>query len=156
MAIKKCSGLYSETKLPKRYRLRDCLADAIAGRVKEQDVGVYSFWTAGGQCLYIGRSTDLAQRIPGSFREHIPKRRRENIYLRTCVTKTTSDMAVAEMILIAVHKPELNKDSCFDSELTLQVEVPVLSEPTPIGRPSCNANPVLKAKLQRIADDYFD
>ena len=137
-------------RLPKVSK--QSLAAILTSFAKKRAKGVYSFWTGNGQCLYIGRSVNLAQRIPSSFRERIPIRQHGNVYLRTAITATASDMAVAEVALIATHKPSLNRDSKFDDELTLSIEIPVLSSPIVMEFPAKG----LLHKLQRISADYFD
>lgn len=70
--------------------------------------GVYVFLGAKNNILYIGKSLDLASRIPSSYSERakIAKIKRIMYY----ETPTQADTGVLEMILIAENDPLLNKD----------------------------------------------
>ena len=74
--------------------------------------GVYAFLGKRNKALYIGKSIDLAGRIPSSFTERRTKAdiRRIMYY----VTPTKSDASVLKMLLITENKPKLNTDGLFN------------------------------------------
>ena len=70
--------------------------------------GVYVFVGYRNKILYIGKSLDLATRIPSSYSERVEKVKIKKIMYY--ITPTQSDAGVLEMLLIAENKPLLNKD----------------------------------------------
>ena len=73
--------------------------------------GVYAFLGKRNKVLYIGKSIDLAGRIPMSFVER--KGRAEIKRVMYYITPTKSDASVLEMLLITENKPKLNTDGLF-------------------------------------------
>ena len=70
--------------------------------------GVYAFLGKRNKLLYIGKSKDLASRIPSSWVER--KRKAEIAKVKYFVTPTEADASVLEMYLITDKKPLLNVD----------------------------------------------
>lgn len=79
--------------------------------------GIY-FLFCEERLIYIGKSVNLSNRIPGSVRERTTK----NCIIDSFAyleTKTKSDMHVLEIILISQLKPICNSDTKEDDELTI-------------------------------------
>lgn len=69
--------------------------------------GVYCF-ISNGTVVYIGKSMNLAQRIPTSYRERVGQAKINKIMYY--ITPSKADAGILEMILIAENKPILNVD----------------------------------------------
>lgn len=94
----------------------------------EGQPGVYSFWQGENILLYVGRSINLGQRIPGSFnRFHSYDR---PIYVRYIPTQSASDAVVLEAYFIVTYNPPLNGADNFGDPLTLDLQpIPDWLEP---------------------------
>ena len=99
---------------------RDCVSSL------KRRPGCYTFWNENDLPLYFGTSVDLATRICTSFSERF-RSYSSVVFLRYIVTETASDAAVCEVALIAKYKPALNGSSKFNDSLTIQVDIPELS-----------------------------
>lgn len=70
--------------------------------------GVYVFVGYKNKILYIGKSLDLASRIPSSYSERVEK---VKIYrIMYYITPSMADAGILEMLIISENKPLLNKD----------------------------------------------
>jgi hypothetical protein len=116
----------SQIELVTTNEFRDCLESL------NKRPGCYTFWNEQDLPLYIGTSIDLASRIATSFTERF-RHYNSVVFLRYVVTATASDAALCEVALIAKHKPALNGASKFNDELTIEVNIPALSN-----RVQCN------------------
>jgi hypothetical protein len=125
----------SQIELVTTNEFRDCLASL------KQRPGCYTFWNENDLPLYVGTSIDLASRICSSFSERF-RHYSSVVFLRYVVTATASDAALCEVALIAKHKPALNGACKFNDELTIEVNIPALSD-----RIQCNV-PGPKAWIQ--------
>ena len=112
----------SEIELVTTSEFKDCLESL------QKRPGCYSFWNESELPLYVGTSIDLGSRISGSYSERF-RHYSSVVFLRYVVTKTASDAALVEVALIATHKPALNGAAKFDDELTIEVQLPPLSDP---------------------------
>jgi hypothetical protein len=86
--------------------------------------GIYSFWDASGNLIYLGMSTNMGSRIISSFwhRFRVPS---EQIRCKVIYTETKSDAFVLEAYLIAKLKPPMNGSGVFQNdETTFQIQVP--------------------------------
>lgn len=91
--------------------------------------GVYSFWD-GEECLYIGMSTKLGDRLLTSAQR--VKSYDRQVHCRFIETTTASDAAILEMYLVAKYKPILNGAGNFGDGTTLELKgEPSWSEPVP-------------------------
>ena len=79
--------------------------------------GVYVFLGYRNKILYIGKSLDLASRIPSSYTERAKKVKVKKIMYY--ITPTKADASVLEMLLIAENDPLLNKDGKTTDKPTL-------------------------------------
>lgn len=70
--------------------------------------GIYLFVGYKNKILYIGKSLDLASRIPSSYLERVEKVKIKKIMYY--LTPSQADTGVLEMLLIAENDPLLNKD----------------------------------------------
>lgn len=70
--------------------------------------GVYVFIGYKKKILYVGKSLDLASRIPSSYSERVEKVKIHKIMYY--ITPTKADAGILEMLLISENKPLLNKD----------------------------------------------
>lgn len=86
--------------------------------------GVYMLHDDSMEIKYIGRSTDLGNRILSSLCERKLKT------MSYCITKTKSDAMVYEMYYINKIKPEYNLDGKHEDELT--IELPELKFTKPV------------------------
>lgn len=91
--------------------------------------GVYSFWSKKKTPLYIGMSVNLGGRILSSFNLRFRNYDRK-IWFRYILTKTASDAAVFEVVLISKLKPAFNGSSKYKDNLTLDISIPDFSKPT--------------------------
>lgn len=74
--------------------------------------GVYAFIGDNNEILYVGKSTDLSQRITSSYAE-----RRSQAHIKRIlyyVEDNMSDVSILEICLICENKPRLNTESKFD------------------------------------------
>lgn len=94
------------------------LLEALEGLQKVP--GVYSFYSADGICLYIGRSNNLRSRIPGSFSRFKPYNK--PVYVKYMTTQTAGDAIVLEGYFIALMNPCLNAADSFQDGVTLTIE----------------------------------
>lgn len=78
--------------------------------------GIYAFLD-GDEILYIGKSKNLADRIPSSYKERSGCGRINRIMYY--ITKTDSDTNILEIVLISENNPVLNKESNSHDESTL-------------------------------------
>lgn len=70
--------------------------------------GCYAFLGARNKLLYIGKSLNLAERIPSSYTERKAKAEIKKILYY--ITPTQADASILEMMLITENKPLLNRD----------------------------------------------
>lgn len=79
--------------------------------------GLYSFIGDNEEILYIGKSVDISQRIPSSYKE-----RRNGCNIKKIMYYTSENMAdvnVLEILLIVEYKPKLNTESNTDDTPTM-------------------------------------
>ncbi|HVL97935.1 MAG TPA: DEDD exonuclease domain-containing protein [Egibacteraceae bacterium] len=92
------------------YRARKGLADGLP-----RSPGVYTFRSATGEALYVGKATDLRARVRSYFggdeRRKIADLLRETAAIDHRVTPTPLEAAVREVRLIAAHRPRYNRRS---------------------------------------------
>lgn len=74
--------------------------------------GVYVFVGAKDEILYIGKSLNLACRIPTSYEERAKQAKINRVFCYA--TPTKADASILEMILITENKPVLNSDGNVD------------------------------------------
>ncbi|MCP2338499.1 DEDD exonuclease domain-containing protein [Actinomadura rupiterrae] len=103
---------FAKAPTPEQRRKRH-LADNVPSAP-----GVYLFEDAGGEILYVGKSTDLRTRVRSYFTGSETRwRAREMVGLaervRTIVCATGLEAEVRELRLIAAHKPRYNRRSKF-------------------------------------------
>lgn len=96
--------------------------------------GVYIFLNELKEPVYVGKSKDLAGRIPQSFTE-----RNYPPYVKYAETKTKSDMCLYEIYYITKYKPLLNTESNYDDSLTVEL-------------PELDFSEVIKTRNTRILD----
>lgn len=97
--------------------------------------GIYFLYNNKKKLIYVGKSSDLASRIPTSIRE------RKAYYFSYAITKTSSDSGIYEMYYIAKLKPKLNIEGKYPDELT--VTLPELER--------SEINPVFNKKKKSVA-----
>jgi len=94
--------------------------DSLADHLKKVP-GVYLF-SSNDKIIYIGRSSDLGNRMLRSFVERVLKTKlNSTVYFQYVQTSTFSDAAVLELILIAEHKPVLNKATKYMDKTTSNI-----------------------------------
>lgn len=74
--------------------------------------GVYAFVGEKNKILYIGKSLNLACRIPTSYEERAKQSKIKRVFCYA--TPTKADASILEMILITENKPVLNSDGNVD------------------------------------------
>lgn len=77
--------------------------------------GIYFLYSENKELEYIGKSTNLANRIQTSAME------RGSIYARYIETKTLADMHIMEIYFIGKYKPIKNYDSKSEDEITFEI-----------------------------------
>jgi hypothetical protein len=82
--------------------------------IKLQNVpGIYFLYNSRKTLVYVGKSIDLASRIPSSINE------RNAHYFSYALTKSASDVGIYEMYYISMFKPKLNVEGKYPDELTV-------------------------------------
>lgn len=74
--------------------------------------GLYCFLGEENEILYIGKSVDLSQRIPASYRERKAKAKIKKIMYY--IEYNMADVNIMEILLISENKPALNSESNTD------------------------------------------
>lgn len=79
--------------------------------------GLYCFLGNNDEILYIGKSIDLASRIPTSYCER--KKQANIVKVMYYITPSKADASILEMLLITENKPFLNYDGITDDNSKL-------------------------------------
>lgn len=82
--------------------------------------GIYLFFDKNNSLCYIGKSTNLGQRIAASFIE----RKEYAFKVKIIIPKSIADIHVLEPYLIIKHKPYLNTEFTCTEFTTYELEVP--------------------------------
>jgi hypothetical protein len=96
--------------------------------------GLYAFKSIDGEILYIGKSTNLAKRIPQSYGERYSDIECEGIYVDDILyyEESEENIGVLEMYLISKYKPLFNKDGKTDRSTDLRYDLDILRDFKPI------------------------
>lgn len=107
------------------FKIRDFIKNRIEGKVNDDFVkemsklqhkhGVYFLYNGEKDIIYIGKSTNLGERIVSSIGE------RNAMFYEYALTESCSDAGVYEMYYISLLKPDLNVDGKHYDELTIKL-----------------------------------
>ena len=83
--------------------------------------GLYAFESIEGEIVYIGKSNNLAKRIPQSYGEKWSNFDCEGEYINRILyyEESEANIGVLEMYLISKYKPKFNKDGNTDGKTTV-------------------------------------
>ena len=87
--------------------------------------GIYSFWSAYDEALYLGKSVDLQTRIVSSFLERMNNYGKP-VYLKI-ISAQRGDIGFLEMYLISKMKPILNTEGKAIDNPSVEIQIPDFS-----------------------------
>lgn len=77
--------------------------------------GVYKIFDKNKKLVYIGKSINLGTRLPGSLKE------KRCLFFSFALTNSKSDVNLYEAYYISKYKPDLNVDSKYDDDVSVEL-----------------------------------